>query len=473
MSRAPNSMPILDVAIVGGGPSGLGTAYALRDIDGAAIRVFEKSAEVGGRTKTVIVDRFSINTGALFVYAGTRTAELCAELGIDWLPVEPETFAIHARGKTVIARDSEEVAANLPLSGQARDDFLRVVRQMRTDYAAYGGKDMIGSEELASLTLAEYLGPLHPEAAAIVDAAVTAAVVGRPNELSAQYGLRYFASYLTQDSASRGLISEGMQAICKAIRRRLDDDVVQLETLVESIEPLADGTWRLLIRHQERVEHHVARHVVMAVPGPHVAGIVPSLPTWKSDAIAQVPTPPAVSLAVVVDCSDRRAWEDIFVIFSVGTVFQCVTQPRCGPAFLPRSEDKTYFMLYREHDDLDAVRSYATETFTHQMLEDFYKVLPDARGRVLATHLTRWEACFAYPGKDRAAALPAVRAEVGSMHFVGDYTSASAGSHGAFTEADRVASALRAQLRSFRREHELGSGILTFAITCGLRSPNR
>src|SRR5262249_3748251 len=100
--------------------------------------------------------------------------------------------------------------------------------------------------------------------------------------------------------------------------------------------------------------------------------------------------------------------------------------------------------LYREHDSVDTVRSYDTDTFTAQMLEDFYKVLPDAKGRVLDTHLTRWEACFAYPGKDRATAVPGARREVGSMWFVGDYTSASAGSPGALTEAARVAPAPRA-----------------------------
>lgn len=440
--------PILDVAIVGGGPGGLGTAYGLRDVEGARVRVFEKTAEVGGRTKTVQLDAFSINVGALFVYAGTRTAELCEELGIEWLPVEPETFAVHTGGETVISTDSEDVALKLPLSGQAREDFLRVVRTMRAAYAEYGGKDMIGSEELANQTLAEYLGPLHPDAAAIVEAAVVAAVVGRPDELSAQYALRYFASYLAQDPASRGLISEGMQTICQALHRRLGDDVVQLETEVERVEPLEDGTWELALRRGPDVERCIARNVVMAVPAPHVSAIVPALPDWKRDALARTPSPSAVSLAVVVDGTDRSEWDDIFVIFSVGTLFQCVTQPRTGPAFLPRPQDKTYFMLYREHDPVETVRSYDAETFTNAMLEDFYKVLPNARGRVLATHLQRWEACFAYPGKDRGDALPGVRADVGSMSFVGDYTSPSAGSHGTFEEADRVAALLRARIQT-------------------------
>src|SRR5271165_1923299 len=438
---------IIDVAIVGGGPSGLGTAYGLREVD-ARVRVFERSADVGGRTETIRLDGLPINVGALFVYVGTRTEQMCAELGIDWLPVEPETLGIHYAGKTVISTDSEELATSLPLSSQARDDFVRVIRQMRAAYSTYGGKDMIGSEELASLTLAEFLGPLDPEVVAIVEAAVIAAVVGRPDELSAQYGLRYFASFLVHDQASRGLITDGMQEICRSIHRRLPDDVVELETSVESVELVGGGNWRLQLRRRDELKHCIARRVVMAVPGPHVADIVPSLPAWKVDAIARVSTPSALSLAVVVDCTDRPAWEDIFVIFSVGTMFQAITQPQCGTAFLPHAANKTYFMLYRHHDPVDTIRGYDTETLTNQFLEDFYTVLPEARGRVLGTYLRRWEACFAYPGKDRQSALTDVRAEVGTMYFAGDYTSASAGIHGALTEADRVSAALRADLLS-------------------------
>jgi protoporphyrinogen oxidase len=459
MSQQSDSKLILDVAIVGGGPGGMGTAYALRDLADAKIKVFERTHEVGGRTQTRDVEGFSINTGALFVYEGTRSAQLCSELGVDWLPVEPKTFAVHVNGETVVSEDSEEVAENLPMDPEAREDFLRVVRLMRETYAKYGGRDMVGSEEIADVTLAEFLGPLHPDAAALVEASVIAAVVGKPDELSAQYGLRYFASYLAQDPASRGLISDGMQEICKKIHARLADDVVRLETAVESVEQLPDGNWELQVRSGDEVETYVARNVVMAVPGPSVERLVPGLPEWKKEAIAKVATPSAATLAVVLDCTDRPAWEDLFVIFSVGTKFQCATQPRTGPSFLPREENKTYFMLNREHDPVETLRGYDTETFTNEMLEDFYKVLPDAKGRVLSTHLTRWEECFAFPQKDRAEMVPLVREEVdGSMYFVGDYTSLSAGSHGAYGEADRVAADLR---------EKIAPGVVSGAATNG------
>jgi hypothetical protein len=47
---------------------------------------------------------------------------------------------------------------------------------------------------------------------------------------------------------------------------------------------------------------------------------------------------------------------------------------------------------------------------------------------------------------ERAAALPELQRSVGSLHFAGDYTSETAGTHGAYTEAERVASLIRASL---------------------------
>jgi hypothetical protein len=76
---------------------------------------------------------------------------------------------------------------------------------------------------------------------------------------------------------------------------------------------------------------------------------------------------------------------------------------------------------------------------TQGWLEDFYKIVPNSRGRVIDSILTRWQRCFSYPGPGREMVLDNVRATIGGMHFAGDYTSETAGSHGAFTEGRRVA----------------------------------
>jgi hypothetical protein len=80
-------------------------------------------------------------------------------------------------------------------------------------------------------------------------------------------------------------------------------------------------------------------------------------------------------------------------------------------------------------------------------MENVYTVAPPLRGRVLGTHGQTWPHCFALLSPERAAALPELQRSVGSLHFAGDYTSETAGTHGAYVEAERVASLIRASLQ--------------------------
>jgi monoamine oxidase len=61
----------------------------------------------------------------------------------------------------------------------------------------------------------------------------------------------------------------------------------------------------------------------------------------------------------------------------------------------------------------------------------------------LGAHLQTWQYCFAILTPQRAQALPQLRESVGRLHFAGDHTSETAGTHGAFSEGRRVASLIR------------------------------
>ncbi|MFI5953834.1 flavin monoamine oxidase family protein [Cryptosporangium sp. NPDC051539] len=428
-----NSARNLDVAIIGAGPAGLRVAQRLRGT-GAAIRVFEKLPDVGGRTATETVDGVRINTGAMFVYRGTKTDELCRELGISYEPVEPRTFGMHVEGRTVLGRRAEDLADLLPISDAAKNDVKQLVESLSAAYRAHG-KDLAGADHLATISLSDFLGPLGDEARELIWSAVAGACVGTPDELSAKFGLRYLASFLVRDSASRGYVPEGMQSIFDGLYEQVRD-LVSLNTEVQEITANPDGTWSVACSGATVT----ADHVVLAVPGPTVPDLVPGLPGWKRAALDAIPTPSQTTLGAVVDCTDRPEWADIFYIVTVGTRFHGVTQPRTGSHFSPGDRRRTYFEMFRGRDSPD------DSVVVEDWLEDFYRVLPDARGRVTGTFLRRWDAAFAYPRHDRDLYLPGVREPVGTMHFAGDYTSDTAGSHGALTEAERVAEELRARL---------------------------
>jgi protoporphyrinogen/coproporphyrinogen III oxidase len=72
----------MKVVVIGGGPAGCSAAYMLKK-QGHDVRIFEAADCVGGRTKQLHRDGFSLATGALFLMGGIypRTSALLKEMG--------------------------------------------------------------------------------------------------------------------------------------------------------------------------------------------------------------------------------------------------------------------------------------------------------------------------------------------------------------------------------------------------------
>lgn len=429
----------IDVAIIGGGPAGLVTAYRLRET-GLAVKVFEELDHVGGRTRSIEIAGEVVNTGAMFVYIGTESEAVCRELGIETVPVTPATFGVSFGGQTIVADEDATLIEELDLPEEAKDQLARVMRDVRREYEACTGNAGLTEESrrLAQVSLSEHLGKLHPAVDGIVRNAVRGGSTADPDVLSAQYALRYFASYLVRAAGHRRYIPEGMQEMSLSLQQRLDTGTLELRSKVESVTASPTGGYEINVSTPQGRQAYLARRVVFAVPGPAVAELAPWLPAWKLQAIGRVPTSPTVSLSIVLDSVGKPEWDDIFFIVAVDAAFNIVLQPRASADVVPSVKGRTHFNCYLSAD-ASAAESGDDKAMTEAWLEDFFRILPDARGRVLGTVLTRWPRCFSYPGPDRAAVIDSVRTAVDGLHFAGDYTSDTAGSHGAFTEGNRVA----------------------------------
>jgi phytoene dehydrogenase-like protein len=125
-----------DVIIVGGGAAGLGTAYYLQDT-GMDVLILESGQDIGGRSHTVQLAGTSANSGAMFVYKGTKSEELVNELGIETVPFLPETYGIHVNGKTVVAKTNEEVVAGLDLTESEKTELIKFIDTSLTEYEDY------------------------------------------------------------------------------------------------------------------------------------------------------------------------------------------------------------------------------------------------------------------------------------------------------------------------------------------------
>jgi len=429
----------VDVLIVGGGPAGLSVAYHLRR-RGLQVAVLERDEAVGGRTLTADLAGVPVNTGAVWVYVGTESAAMCTELGIQTHPVSPPTFGVHLGDTTVLAREDSELIERLPLGPDARRQFADVLATVRKEYAK--GVSAAGltadSADLAGMTLVDQLGEVDDRVWEIVRNAVTGGSTADPADLSAQYALRYFASYLVRSEDHRLYIPTGMQTISNRLAEVLGDEIVRRGHDVQRVARRPEGGFAAEVETPDGQVAYTADHVVLAVPGPGVVEVFPGLPADRARTIEQIRTSPTVVLSIAVDSKGVSEWDDLFLVATVDRPFNMVLQPFASTGAAPSERDRSYFNCYLSADT-DVANAGDDAALAAEWLDAFYVVVPSARGRVLDTLVTRWQRCFAFPAPGREELSRAVQQPLDGVHFAGDYSSFTAGSHGALAEGRRVA----------------------------------
>ncbi|WP_432535136.1 flavin monoamine oxidase family protein [Kineococcus arenarius] len=436
-----------DVIVVGAGPAGLQVAYQLRE-QGVSTLVLESGDEVGGRTRSVQLPGGAANTGALFVYRGTPTEDLVRELGIAVTPFRPRTYGIHLDGRTVVEQDDEQLVAALPLIPAERAELLACLRGAVEEYRAHtaGGEMTDQADALVGQTVEERFRTLSPRVRLVLETAVQGGSVGSTAQLSAKYALRYFASYVAREQDNRLLAVDGMQGICRRMAEALADGTVWLSTRVEGVEhDPATGTYRVRTSSRTGIGQLRARHVVLAVPAPVVPSLLPDLPSWKRAALRTAATPGSTTMVVAVDVRGLPRFKQWAFVTTVGRPFDCIINPAPGEQGFRDDPDVVHLVCYGNsaghRPDLVADR-----TAIDGWVEEFLAVAPELRGRIRGVHVQTWEHCFAVLSPERAAVLEQLQQPVGRVHFAGDYTSVTAGSHGAFGEGLRVAGAIAADL---------------------------
>ncbi|MFM9371927.1 flavin monoamine oxidase family protein [Streptomyces sp. Da 82-17] len=434
-----------DVLIVGAGAAGITTAYRLRN-SGLDVAVYESSDRIGGRTRSVDVGGVTVNTGAMFVYRDTPAEALAAELGVRTEPFEPQTYGIHLHGTTVVDADNARLIARLPLDDEAKKQLTVFVDEAMAEYerCTNGGQLATNSGELGTQSVEDRLVGLHPDVVRIIRTAVRGGAVGKASQTTAQYGLRYFASYLAHEKRNRLFPVDGMQQLPLRMAEQLPCGSLHLGVTVESVEPAGDGTYRVRLRERNDTRREVAaRRVVVTVPAPQVPEVVPGLPDWKRAALDRALTPGSRTLAVVADVGHARHLADWSFLTTVGTRFDAVINPAPGR---PHTDRRTGALLVQyvcygnSAGHQEGFGSDASELSA--WVEDFLAVAPELRGHVVGVHGQTWPYCFSLLSPTRLSVLDALRRPVQGIEFAGDYTSATAGTHGCYAEAYRVAETL-------------------------------
>jgi predicted NAD/FAD-dependent oxidoreductase len=140
--------------------------------------------------------------------------------------------------------------------------------------------------------VAERIADLQPAVRDIIATAIRGGAVGDPANLSAKYAFRYFPSYLAREKNNRLFALEGMQAIPRAILKRLPEHTVRHNSRVTDVALLDEqGAYQVSVTGAAGEQKLRAKHVVLAVPAPVVPDVVRNLPGWKSSALNRVASP--------------------------------------------------------------------------------------------------------------------------------------------------------------------------------------
>lgn len=293
------------VVIVGGGISGLATAWFLLR-RGFHVTLLEAGSEPGGTIRTIERGGFLVDTGPTStLYRGGALGELIDDLGLA-----SEVIEADPRAPRYIVRDDRLIP--LPMSPGAF--FKTPLFSARAKWRLLGEpfRSRAASEESIAQFVRRRLGPEFLDWA--VDPFVSGVYAGDPERLSVRAAIpRLYALEAEHGSLFRGalvralrgspggpqprgrLISfrRGLQTLPRAIAAKLGS-AVRLNARVAALERLADGDW---IVHASS-DRQRARSVVLATSAYDAATLIASFAPAAARELEAIRYPTVASVAV-------------------------------------------------------------------------------------------------------------------------------------------------------------------------------
>ena len=428
----------VDVAIVGGGPSGLIAAYRMRD---TKVCLLEKEPSFGGNCR---IDRWrglSLSTGgAFYSEEEEELAALFDEIGLR---------SIAVRGGDALVLQGEsfldflgEGAKDLPLSAKIRDDLARFAeqasRQLRDTPPA----------RLERLSFATLLRDYDPWLTRFWDRFGLSNWGGRTKDTAARTGLE--ATLWAAGRSPRRSFPGGMAAASEALRARLQaegGEILRPGSAVYAIEVEGDEA---IVRYFQgsRARALRAKGVIVALPKFYARRIVAGLSDAQSAAMAALRYAPYLVFNLCFSRMPPPAAYDSWFLDTPFTdaiaadwVLHQGVDPKKGPSawtvYQPMHEKERAFLLEPAEVERRVERSVrAMERHFPKLRESLVEARAMVRGHPMA---------ISFPG--RRPFIEAASAPFGPVFFANtDGDPGVSSFHGACVSAQRALAQLRAHL---------------------------
>jgi oxygen-dependent protoporphyrinogen oxidase len=442
-----------EVAVVGAGIAGLAAAWQLRHRD---VLVLEAEPRTGGRIRSESRGEYWLNLAAhIFPPPGSNLGRLVGELGLETVPVPGTGMGTFLNGRLVAAGRPETYPFRLRTSVAGRLSLVRAGLKIRRGVAEYlrlaepqagDTPAAIRSRLLAyrdDETFADFLGRLHPDADALLRAAVNR-VSAEPEALSAGAGITQFAATFNGGSS---LYHRNLPGGTGVLVERLDQALagrIVRSAKVRRVVNTPEGV-RLTVGHAGAEVEVAAAAAVVATPAFVTKRIVAGQPERLARALDSIRYGPYVVAAYLTNEQRAMPWDRLYAVvvaarsfnmfFNTANVLRTSTERRPGGSLTVYGAASLGARLLDESD----------ETVIDTFARDLRAVFPATERIVKEVVTQRWEHGIPYSTPGRSVHQSRLEEPLGRVFLAGDYLGERGGMDTAATsglEAAAAASAL-------------------------------
>jgi oxygen-dependent protoporphyrinogen oxidase len=324
---------VLDVAIIGGGISGLTAAYQAQRRS-LSYRVFEASDRWGGAIHTINSLQGLEEAGPETLVGKPQVLELCRELGLEdqWIPAAPDhplvlknkqLLPLPAGLRQLLPSGAQAVFQSRLLSNWGRLRLLMepFVGQHKGDESVADFiRRRLGEEVLQWMIQPVVTGIYGADPEHLSMESTFPSLRRREQEHRSLY--RSFRKNPPKESTLLGF-RQGLGHLVLTLRQKLKQEWLHLNSPVLGLSPGGSGDWHV----QTRDQRLRARHVLLALPAPTASGLLQSFAPEMAALVR-----PIVARDVGVLC---QAWPK-----------DKVKVPGGGSLLVPLSQGLCFFLLY-------------------------------------------------------------------------------------------------------------------------------
>lgn len=306
------------VCIIGGGISGLCTAFGLQQA-GLDVTLFEKSTSVGGNIKTELHGGFLIEHGPNSLLVSQELLELISQLGIvDQIaqakPAAKKRFIVRDRKLTALPRGLVDLIGNRAFSASAKlrllkEPFVRTRSSASESVAAFFERRL--GREIVDYAVDPFISGIFagdPERLSIQHA------FPRVFEMERAYGSLFSGALFSRNGAPRpkGVtrtisFKSGMQTLSGALAEKLGERV-KLNTSVRSIKKAGAG-FEVEVKD---ASDKLFDAIVVSTPAWVAADLISGLDNDLADSLARIYYPPVAVVYTAFKDEKMRTEPDGF-----------------------------------------------------------------------------------------------------------------------------------------------------------------